>query len=336
MIYLFHGEDEFTRSEELAKLKTRLGGNAMVSLNVTTLKGRGLTLGSLVEACSALPFMSERRMVIVEDFWSSLEPRRRGKPPGGTDHTASQNALLQGLMDYLPRMPETTRLLFIESAPLGQTNPAHDMLPPEGDKVIVRQFRTPQRDALDRWVVERMRSKGGTIAPRAAHELTVRAGDNLRQLDQELEKLLAHTNYQGTVSLHEVRALVATTQPPRVFALVDAMGMRQEGAALRHLHELLDSGAAPLYLLSMVERQFRILLQVKDLAAKGVPLSRMQKTLGISHRFIVEKSLRQVARFSLNRLKAIHERLAEVEYSIKSGRISEVLALDLLVVETCS
>jgi DNA polymerase-3 subunit delta len=154
-------------------------------------------------------------------------------------------------------------------------------------------------------------------------------------LDQELDKLIAHVNYQGGVSLAVVRNLVSVTQAPLVFALVDAMGLRQGDKALRHLHELLEGGAAPLYLLSMIERQFRILLQVRALMAQGQTGPRIQKALGIGHAFIVEKSMRQAQRFSQDRLEFIHRHLADVEYSIKSGASSEVLALDLLVVETC-
>jgi DNA polymerase-3 subunit delta len=181
-----------------------------------------------------------------------------------------------------------------------------------------------------------MRLKGSEINAAAAHELALRVGGELRQLDQEMDKLLAHTNYQGPVTLEAVRNLVSSSQSPRIFALVDAMGMRQGGQALRHLHELLESGAAPLYLLSMIERQFRILLQAKELMGQGATVQSTQKALGINQRFVVEKSLRQASRFTEERLASIHQYLANVEFSIKSGEISEILALDLLVMDICT
>jgi len=66
---------------------------------------------------------------------------------------------------------------------------------------------------------------------------------------------------------------------------VDAIGLRQREKAMRVLHELLEPGAAPAYLLTMIERQFRILLQVKDMQTRGCSLAEMQKTLAIRHSF---------------------------------------------------
>jgi DNA polymerase III subunit delta len=336
MLYVFHGDDEFTRSEEVAKLKSKLGDVTVVSLNTTILDGRKLTLAALIQTCDTSPFLSERRLVIVEEFWSRFDPQERRRADGRQGKTSAADMdLVKGLLEYLPRLPDATRLLFTENRSLTTANPVHGILAPDPSNVIVREFRTPKGDDLDRWIIRRTQTKGAEIALQAAHELALRVGSDLRQLDQELDKLIAHVNYQGEVSLAVVRGLVSVTQAPVVFALVDAMGLRQGDKALRHLHGLLESGAAPPYLLSMIERQFRTLLQVRELMAQGQTAPQIQKVLGIGHSFIVEKSMRQALHFSQARLEFIHRHLAEVEYSIKSGELGDVLALDLLVVETC-
>jgi DNA polymerase-3 subunit delta len=155
----------------------------------------------------------------------------------------------------------------------------------------------------------------------------------LRQLDQELEKLLAHAGFERPVTIGDVQDLVHATQTSNVFALVDAIGLRRRKQAVRHLHELLDSGAAPLYLLTMIERQFRILLQVKELRDQGASSAQMMSSLGIRHAFIIEKSLRQAQNYSMSRLESIYTHLADVEQSIKTGNVEALLALDVLVVE---
>ena len=355
MLYVLHGEDEFTRSEELAKLRQKLGDPTIASLNTTMLNGRDLSLAALLQACNAMPFMSERRLVIVEDFWSRFElpkerkpkerkpkerqpeePQREERQP---EMSAADGALIKGLLEYLPHMPESTRLVFSESRNLEDPkarNPAFVQLRADQKRIYYKAFPAPKSHELSRWIAQRMTAKGGSIHPRAAQELAQLVGSNLRQLDQELEKLLAHVNYERTVTVTDVQTLVAASHTINVFALVDAMGMRQTPAAIDHLHELLEAGAAPLYLLSMIERQFRILLQIKELREQGANIGAMQKTLGIRHEFIIEKSLRQAQHFSMARLESIYNHLAEVEQAIKTGKIADVLALDLLVVELCA
>ena len=76
MFYIFHGEDEFSQSEELAGLRSRLAGDdpAMAELNTSTLDGTRLTLGELRHVCDSVPFMSDRRLVIVSAVWCSTMP----------------------------------------------------------------------------------------------------------------------------------------------------------------------------------------------------------------------------------------------------------------------
>jgi DNA polymerase-3 subunit delta len=337
MLYVLHGQDELTRSEMLAEWKEKLGDATTASVNTTVLDGRKVTLPELIETCDALPFMGKRRLVIVEDFWSRFEPgkrrRSKGEPP---TLSAADTALIQGLVEYLPRLPETTRLVFVESRSLSATNPVFDVLPQDHKRAYVKEFRPPSERDLPRWIQDRMKLKQGEITPQAAQELAHLVGTELRQLDQELEKLLAYVNYERAVTAQDVRAAVSAQQLAGVFDLVDAIGMRQGDRAMRYLHELLNAGAAPMYLLTMIGRQFRILLQVKELQAQGATLSEMRRATGIGHRFVIEKGGRQARNFSMERLEAIYAHLAEVEQHIKTGKIDDLLALDLLVAQLCA
>jgi len=335
MLYLLHGTDEFTRSEEIAKLKQKLGDPTVVSLNTTVLDGRkALSLPALTAACDALPFMAKRRLVIVEGFWSRFEPPEGGKSKEKQPKTpASDTALVQELAEYLPRLPETTGLVFVEGRLLHAPNPVFKMLPSDKKVAYVKEFSPPED--LRAWIERRMKAKGGEILPQAAEELARSVGGDLRQLDQELDKLWAHADFQRPVSVADVHNLVSATHSEGIFALVDAIGLRQREKAMRVLHELLEAGAAPAHLLMMIERQFRILLQVKDLQARAVSSREMQRMLGIRHSFIIDKSLRQAQNFSMGTLESVYGHLADVEQKIKTGEIEDLVALDLLVVELC-
>jgi len=109
------------------------------------------------------------------------------------------------------------------------------------------------------------------------------------------------------------------------------LGRRDGQRAARLLHQLLDEGEHPLALLGMIVRQFRILIQVKELSERGLSQQDMAARLKL-HPFVVKKAVRQAMNFSTEQLETIYRRLLETDVAIKTGQMDAVLALDMLVV----
>jgi DNA polymerase-3 subunit delta len=84
-------------------------------------------------------------------------------------------------------------------------------------------------------------------------------------------------------------------------------------------------------LLGMIVRQFRIMIQVKELNGQGLNQQEIAAKLKL-HRFVVKKAVRQAMNFSMEQLEAIYRKLLETDIAIKTGQMDEVLALDMLVV----
>jgi DNA polymerase-3 subunit delta len=156
-------------------------------------------------------------------------------------------------------------------------------------------------------------------------------GNDLRLLDQEIEKLLVYADGRE-IELEDVQALVSRARETSIFDLVDCVGRRETDRALRLLHRMLDDGAHPLYLLTMLARQVRILIQLKELQAQGLARQEMANRLKL-HPYVVEKGSAQARNFEMAELEAAHERLVETDFAIKTGAMEDVLALDTLVVE---
>ena len=312
--YIFHGTDEFTRAETLADFRRRLGPPDTVDLNTTLLEGRSLTLGELRHACDAIPFLAEKRLVIVTGMLARI---------------AAQKKLVDDLVDYLPRLPETTRLVFVEQKPLPVSHPILKLARQE-ERGYVKRFDPPAAKNLPRWVEERVREQGGEIEPQAAHQLAAVVGADLRLLDQEIVKLITYTNAERAITKDDVDTLVPYAQVAIIFDLVDALGRRDGRTAARTLHSLLDAGEHPLGLLAMIVRQFRLLIQVKELQAEGVNTPAIAKTLGL-HSFPAGKLCNQATYFTGAQLEAVYRHLLETDVAIKSGKIETEVALDLLV-----
>jgi DNA polymerase-3 subunit delta len=323
MFYVFHGPDEFQRTEALNKLKAQMGDPGLAELNTSVMDGEGLSLGQLQEVCDALPFMSDRRLVIVHNYLTRL----------GAGKGEVERAALESLAAYLPGMSSSVRLIFVERATLPRSHPILK-LAEKHEAGQVHTFEGPGRGELIGWIAERVTARGAAIERPAADALGMAVGDDLRLLNSEIEKLITYVGGERAISPADVELMVPYAGAANVFVMVDAIGRRDGRAALGMLHKLLDENAAPLYLLSMIVRQFRILIQVKELAAQGLAVSTIAKQAGL-HPFVAEKAQRQAMNFSMGQLELIYARLLETDLAIKTGQIEEVLALDTLVAALC-
>jgi DNA polymerase-3 subunit delta len=337
VFYIFHGEDEFSRAEELARLRGKLAGGdrAMADLNTMVLDGGRVTLGELRHACDSIPFMADRRLVIVQGLLSrlALGRRTRGQQAPEDEEPAWKRTFLNDLGAYLPALPPTTRLIFVETQTLRDSHPLLKLARIEGEKkrAFVKAFKLPKDRNLPGWVRRRVRDKGGGISHDASDLLATLVGRDLRLLDQEIEKLLIYADGRP-VNTDDVRTLVSRARETSIFDLVDSVGRRQTDRALRLLHRLLDDGEAPLYLLAMLARQVRILIQVSELREQGLTQKEIAARLKL-HPYVVEKGLAQALNFDTGQLEAAHRRLVETDWSIKTGKTEDVLALDMLVVD---
>jgi DNA polymerase-3 subunit delta len=314
--YIFHGRDEFTLGQTLADLRRRLASAEVADLNTTWLDGRSVTLAELRQACETVPFLAERRLVIVTGLLTRLQGEGRGN-------------LLTGLLRLLPDLPETTRLVFVEEETLPENHPVL-ALAMQHERGFVRRFDPPDIGALPGWIVRCAQRHGGRIARDAATHLAQAVGSDLRLLDQEVQKLVTYAGEGEEISLEQVLRLVPYTRQAVIFDLVDALGQRKGRVATETLQRLLDSGEHPLGILKMIVRQFRLLIQTQELRESGENAASIAQILRL-HPFPARKLYDQAVNFRSEQLEQIYRYLLETDARVKEGEMSAELALELLV-----
>jgi len=327
MFYLFHGEDEYRRSLQLEEMKAKLGDPTTVALNTTQFSGRQLTLDELIFACDAIPFLGERRLVIVSD----LATRFERDPKGAAGRSEQDSTFLHRFKEYISTLPDTTRLVLMESRRIKKANPISKIVS-DSDHGYEEQFSPLRGRELNGWIVRRVEANGGRIETPAVNMLAAFVGGDLRLLDQEIEKLLTYVGAERPINKEDVELLVSYVQEANIFHMVDALGRRDTPRAMELLEQLLEGGQHALYVLRMITRQFRILLQIKELRAKGTPPADIPSLLGLPP-FVVDKTSRQASNFSFRQLEDICRSLLELDTAVKSGEIEERLALNLFVTE---
>ena len=312
MFYLFHGADSHSQKETLAKLTAKLGDPALLDLNTTRLEG-AVSLSELRRACDAMPFLAKARLIIVTGLFA----------------TKPDTPFLKRLAEYLPNLPKTTRLVFLESAPLTAKHRIVKLAQAEKTG-YVKQFDLPEGGALDRWVKQRVEAKNGRISSHAAHILAVNVGGELGILENEIEKLVLYKGPDETIEVKDVGLLSPYAAEASIFDLVDAVGSRNEKRAAVLLQQKFSEGTDPFYLFAMIIRQFRLMIQVKELADADLRPPAIGKELKM-HSFVTGKLYQQAQHFSLPQLEQIYSHLLDIDVGVKTGKNEMTTALHLLV-----
>jgi DNA polymerase-3 subunit delta len=317
VFYVFHGDDGFSLAEALKALKLKMGDPALTELNTTHLDGRKTTLGEIRSHCSTLPFLSNRRLIVVEGLLGQLE------------QSAADQQTLQELVDYLPHLPSTTRLILVESRALPARHPVLALAQQDRDG-YAKLFPRPTGPALVRWVRTKAKKAGGAFDPRAAEALAALVGSDLYQLHQEIVKLVTYVDGQRPVTEQDIALLTPHARQVSIFDMVDALGRRDGKTAIRIYHRLLDSGDHPLALLGMITRQFRLMIQVKELAPKLMTTERIARELK-QNPYPIGKVRAQSNNYTVQQLHTVYHKILDIDVDIKTGRIAPELALDTLI-----
>ena len=326
MIYLLYGDDSLSVEETLASLRSDTGPEELHDVNTNTLNGASVSLGELEAAWSAMPFMADKRIVIVRNLLARME-RGRGS---GSSRSRRITEEFTDIGERLAHVPESTELIFVD-ATFSRGNPLLRAIQPLAQ---VQEFRLPSVREMPGWVRQRADKLGVTIEPSAISALVDAIGNDTRLVDMEIQKLALYRSdgrSQGTIRRQDVEAIVSYVREANIFAAVDAALEGRAGVALRLAHQLLDAGRPPTYVITMLARQVRFLILAKDLKARGIQQNEIGHRLSISG-YPLTKTMQQEVRFSAERLLHIHRRLIEADLSIKTGAADEDMALDTLII----
>jgi len=349
-VLILHGNDEFAISGHIERICASLGDSSNAELNMARFDGRlGLDFEALNTAINAAPFLAPRRVVVLLHPVSAFAPARKKvveqpeQPPKTTNDAQPDEEEItddhrpfprKKFIDLLDKAQPTTSIILAEH---DQLKGDHWLLkwaaarPPSGNRAEVHVYNLPTHLEMPRWIESETRKLGGKIEPGAAARLSDMIGEDPRIAAQELGKLLTYVNYARPITMADVDKVGITSAPGKIFDLVDALGLGDGTKAQKVLHQLLEE-EEPFALWGMVIRQFRLLLQAREMLDAGASLPQIQSTLKL-HSYVAPKVTSQAKRFSLPALEFIYHKLLEIDEGAKTSQVPLDLALDLLVVD---
>jgi DNA polymerase-3 subunit delta len=314
-IFFFYGNDEFAISRRVREFESDFSDPTTADMNTAHLEARTASENDLNNAVNAMPFLAPKRLVILAN------PSAKYSKPNER----------KNFEEFISAAPETVRLVMYERVEPKEAERHWLVKWAAKGGAKAQGFMLPRPKDMPGWIINEARNQKGVLEPSAAAKLAEMVGTDTRQAGMEIAKLLAYVNWERPVKLADVEMVSIVTAEPDIFMMVDALADGKVGAAQKLLHRLLENEDA-FSLWGMVIRQFRLLLQAREVIDARGMVPDVQEALGV-HPFVAEKVYGQARRFNLSTLENIYHRLLLMDEAAKNGQVTLDLALDMFVGE---
>ena len=313
-VYLFYGTEAFIRRSALAALEKKTMAPGLEIVNKTVLSSP--TAQQIIEGCETLPMMSDYRLIIVRDCALLAAGKARDE--------AQESEALCG---YLPRVPQTTCLVFDAGEAIDKRKKLA--------KTLAAMPGAVSFDALDdaslfKWMNQQLRPLGKRMDRTACEALAFTSGRDLTLLSGELAKLAAYAADRDSITGEDIEAVATRTVESTVFAMADALSAGKAKEAFALLDILLSAGEQRIGILAMITRHYSQLMYLCAMRDERVSQAQMAKALGTPP-FAVTRLLRQSGRRTAAQMEACVRLCVETDYDIKRGAMRDDAALDRLL-----
>ena len=322
MIIFLYGEDTYRSSQKLNQIKDKFIKEVdSTSMNLTALDGAKLKFEEFNQQVKASPFLARKRMIIIKNLISENKSKEIQKEVVELLNQTEQNAKDENI------------LVFWESTDHSKSKSKSALWARLAKEKLAEEFKLLTPIQLNNWGKKEIEIQGGKIDNQAIAFLAATVGNDLWQMANEITKL---TNFcqAKPITITDIENLVKAKFDDNIFNLVDALGTKNKKLALKLMSDQFNLEADEMYLLSMLIRQFRILLEIKDLINERPKITKdlIAKELQI-HPFVAQKALWQVKNFTFDKLKQIYQMLSDLDIKLKTSQAKPKVLFDLFIAQ---
>lgn len=307
-MYLLYGSERYLIRQYTEKLKAALCAPDD-TMNTHFYQRKGILPEELIDLAETLPFFAEHRVIFVEDS---------GLFKAGGDKLA----------EYLADSCESTIFVFtdyeVDSKCKSKLFKAVDA------NGLSIEFQNLDDATLFRWVASRIKKEQKQISEATLRLFLEKNTNDMQSIEMELEKLFCYCLGKDTIEREDVEEICVATITDNIFDLVEALGFGNHKKALDIYYELIAAKEEPMRILSAISRQFHVLLQTKELLAKGFNNQAIAPKVGLKP-FIVGKYVNQCRNFTLPILRKALKQCVEAETNIKTGKMIDNVSVELLI-----
>lgn len=307
-MYLLYGEEVYLRKQYKDKLvKAMMPENE--TINYSYYEGKGIVPTQIIDLAETMPFFADYRLIVIENsgFFKNATPE---------------------FAEYLKGIPDSVRFIFIEE----EIDKRGKMYKAVKDKGRVVEMGRQDEKTVLYWIAGNMKREGKVIRESTARYLISKTGTDMENLETEMEKLFSYTLGREEVTVEDIEAICTTQITNKIFEMVEAVATKHQKKALDYYYDLLALKEPPMRILYLLTRQFKLLLEVKELVKTGCDKSKIAKTVGL-HPFVAGKYIQQCRTFSSAELREIMEYAADTEELVKTGRLNDRMSVELFIVK---
>lgn len=309
--YLLFGEEAYLKQQYKQKLVDALNPDGD-TMNFSCYEGKGIEVKALIDLCETMPFFADRRVVLIEDsgfFKNKCEE----------------------LADYMKSLPDYVVLIFTES----EVDKRSKMYKAVKNCGRVVEFGKQDEKTLMRWAAGLLAKEGRRITQRDMELFLTKTGTDMGNLRMELEKLITYTQGRDVVTAEDIEEICTTQTANKIFDMVRAVTEKNQKRALELYYDLLTLKEPPMRILFLLAKQFRQLLLTKQLTGEGASQNEIASRLGVPS-FVVRNIASCARSYSVEELQKAVEDFVDSEEAVKTGRLVDVLSVELLIIKYSS
>ena len=307
MIYFFYGEEDFDIENEIGKLKKGLDKN-FLEMSFKTFDNPKFPV--LISILRSQPMMFGKMLIVINclDYFSKT----------------FEDKEMKQIQEAIEDNNENLDIVFVAQLPRGEGKKLDSrkkifkLLSKQNAKecAVIPTYKTAE---LEGRITKIAKDKGVKLDKDAMNAIISQIGNNLRQIDIELDKLKLFAYPKDVVTAPMVREICISNED--LFAFSDFLMENHKDKALLEYRKLLDT-RYPLEILSTLQTMLRrwIILKAKGKTASSMELSRMTGM----HEYVVKLNLQKLKNTNLKDLVRLKHSLTDAEYRIKAGLAFDV------------
>lgn len=309
--YLLCGEEAYLKVQYKNKLLKALNPDDD-TMNFNHYEGRNIDVKELIDLCETMPFFADRRVVLLED-------------------TGFFKNKCDELADYMKELPDYLCLVFVED----EVDKRSKMYKAVKSCGRIGEFARQDEKTLMQWAAGILKREGKNITQRDMELLLTMTGIDMGNLRMELEKLITYTGDRNVVTRADIQEVCTTQTQNKIFDMVRAVTEKNQKRALDLYYDLLTLKEPPMRILFLLAKQFRQLLLVKEYTEEGVAQPEMASRLGVPS-FVVRNIASCARSYRISELRQAVTDFVDAEEAVKTGRLQDVLSVELLIVKYSS
>lgn len=303
--YLLYGTEEYMKKLYKNKLKTGIIGDED-TMNYTYFEGKSIEVPKVIEIAETMPFFSERRLILIQN--------------SGLFRVSND------LADYIKTMPEYCYFIFVES----EVDKRNRLYKAVQDRGIISEMNGMDERNIQLWIVQLLKQSNKKITQDTLSYFLNKSATDMEGMVQEIEKLVCYAMDREVITREDIDAVCITQVSSQIFLMIDAVASGNQKKALGLYYDLLTLREKPMSILFLITRHFNILLQIKEL--NGQNRNDVARKVGVPS-FAVQKYMQQAGSFTRKELLEYLRDCAEIETQVKTGRMGEQMAVELLIVK---